>query len=109
MKKNFSNLHEFIDELEKEGELLRFTGEVSSRLEITEITDRMSKLPGGGKAILFENVKDSEFPVLINQFGSTKRINMALGSTSLDVLAGRLHDIINMKPPKSFIDRKSVV
>lgn len=105
MKKNFSNLHEFIDELEKEGELLRFTGEVSSRLEITEITDRMSKLPGGGKAILFENVKDSEFPVLINQFGSTKRINMALGSTSLDVLAGRLHDIINMKPPKSFMDK----
>ncbi len=105
MKNNFSNIHEFIDELEKEGELLRFTEEVSSRLEITEITDRMSKLPEGGKAILFEKVKDSEFPVLMNQFGSTRRINMALGSTSLDELAGRLHDIINMKPPKTFSDK----
>lgn len=105
MKKNFRNLHEFIDELEREGELIRFSEPVSNRLEITEITDRMSKLPGGGKAILFENVNGSEFPVLMNQFGSTKRINMALGSSSLDGLAGRLHDIINMKPPKSFMEK----
>ena len=98
MKTNYRNIHEFIDELEKAGELIRFREPVSSRLEITEITDRMSKLPGGGKAILFENVKDSEFPVLMNQFGSEKRINMALGSRSLDELAGRLQAIINMKP-----------
>lgn len=105
MKKNYRNLNEFINELEKENELIRFTEPVSSRLEITEITDRMSKLPGGGKAILFENVKGYEYPLLINQFGSTKRINMALGSESLDALAGRLHDIINTKPPKTLMDK----
>ncbi len=105
MKKNYRNLNEFINELEKENELIRFINPVSNKLEITEITDRMSKLPGGGKAILFENVEGYEYPLLINQFGSTKRINMALGSESLDALAGRLHDIINTKPPKSFIDK----
>jgi 4-hydroxy-3-polyprenylbenzoate decarboxylase len=105
MKKNYRNLNEFINELEKERELVRFTEPVSNRLEITEITDRMSKLPDGGKAILFENVKGYEYPLLINQFGSTKRINMALGSESLDALAGRLHDIINTKPPKTLIDK----
>lgn len=102
MKKNYRNLHEFIDELEKEGQLIRFNEPVSNVLEITEITDRMSKLPGGGKAILFENVSGYKYPILINQFGSTKRINMALGSESLDSLAGRLQDIINTKPPKTF-------
>ncbi len=105
MKKNYQNLAEFINELEKENELVRFREPVSNRLEITEITDRMSKLPGGGKAILFENVTGYEYPVLINQFGSTKRINMALGSESLDALAGRLHDIINTKPPKTLTDK----
>jgi len=105
MKKNYRNLNEFINELEKENELIRFTEPVSNRLEITEITDRMSKLPGGGKAILFENVAGYEYPILINQFGSTRRINMALGSENLDALAGRLHDIINTKPPKTFMDK----
>ncbi len=105
MKLNYRNLTEFINELEKENELIRFSEPVSNRLEITEITDRMSKLPGGGKAILFENVAGYNYPLLINQFGSTKRINMALGSESLDALAGRLHDIINTKPPKTFSDK----
>jgi 4-hydroxy-3-polyprenylbenzoate decarboxylase len=105
MKKNYCNLSDFISELGKENELVRFKEPVSNRLEITEITDRMSKLPGGGKAILFENVSGYEYPLLINQFGSTKRINMALGSESLDALAGRLHDIINTKPPKTFLDK----
>ncbi len=105
MKLNYRNLTEFINELEKENELVRFKEPVSNRLEITEITDRISKLPEGGKAILFENVAGYEYPVLINQFGSTKRINMALGSESLDALAGRLHDIINTKPPKTFADK----
>ncbi len=105
MKKNYRNLNEFIDALESENELVRFTEPVSNVLEITEITDRMSKLKDGGKAILFENVTGYDYPVLINQFGSLKRINMALGSESLDQLAGRLHDIINMKPPKTFFDK----
>lgn len=105
MKKNYRSLSDFINELEKENELVRFTEPVSNVLEITEITDRMSKLPGGGKAILFENVAGYRYPVLINQFGSIKRINMALGSPSLDALSGRLQDIINTKPPKTFIEK----
>ena len=109
MKKNYRNLTDFITELEKENELIRFTEPVSNRLEITEITDRMSKLPGGGKAILFENVTGYEYPVLINQFGSTKRINMALGCESLDGLAGRLQDIINTKPPKTFMEKVNLL
>ena len=105
MKKNYKDLHEFISHLEMEGQLLRIKDPVSNILEITEITDRMSKMPGGGKALLFENVKGYNFPVITNQFGSIRRINMALGSSSLDELAGRLHSIINMKPPVSLMDK----
>jgi len=105
MKKNYRDLHEFISHLEMEGQLLRIKDPVSNILEITEITDRMSKMPGGGKALLFENVKGYNFPVITNQFGSIRRINMALGSSSLDELAGRLHSIINMKPPVTLMDK----
>jgi len=105
MKKNYKDLHEFISHLEMEGQLLRIKDPVSNILEITEITDRMSKMPGGGKALLFENVKGYNFPVITNQFGSIRRINMALGSSSLDELAGRLHSIINMKPPVTLMDK----
>ncbi|HRU66457.1 MAG TPA: menaquinone biosynthesis decarboxylase [Spirochaetota bacterium] len=105
MKKNYKDLHEFISHLEMEGQLLRIKDPVSNILEITEITDRMSKMPGGGKALLFERVKGYNFPVITNQFGSIRRINMALGSSSLDELAGRLHSIINMKPPVTLMDK----
>jgi len=105
MKKNYKDLHEFISHLEMEGQLLRIQDPVSNILEITEITDRMSKMPGGGKALLFERVKGYNFPVITNQFGSIRRINMALGSSSLDELAGRLHSIINMKPPVTLMDK----
>ena len=105
MKKNYRDLHEFISHLEMEGQLLRIKDPVSNILEITEITDRMSKMPGGGKALLFERVKGYNFPVITNQFGSIRRINMALGSSSLDELAGRLHSIINMKPPVTLMDK----
>jgi len=109
MKKNYQNLSDYINELEKENELIRFRKPVSNILEITEITDRMSKLPGGGKAVLFENVTGYEYPLLINQFGSTKRINMALGSKNLGALAGRLQQILNTKPPKSFIEKMKIL
>jgi len=105
MKKNYKDLHEFISHLEMEGQLLRIKDPVSNILEITEITDRMSKMPGGGKALFFEKVKGYNFPVITNQFGSIRRINMALGSSSLDELAGRLHSIINMKPPVTLMDK----
>ena len=70
---NYFSLREFIDRLESENELIRIQEQVSPILEIAEITDRVSKQPGGGKALLFENVEGSSMPVLINAFGSKKK------------------------------------
>ena len=102
MKSAYQNLGEFISELEKAGELLRVKAPVSSELEITCITDLASKAPGGGKALLFEHVRESRFPVLTNAFGSERRICMALGTDSLDSLAQRLDRFVRIGPPKSF-------
>jgi 4-hydroxy-3-polyprenylbenzoate decarboxylase len=101
----YRDLHGFVDRLEKEGELRRVTGEVSSELEITEITDRMSKSPGGGKALLFENVKDSRFPVLTNAFGSDRRMAMALETDSPDELAERISGLLKMTMPSTFMGK----
>ena len=71
----FQELYKFIEKLEDQGELIRIKEYVYPILEISEITDRVSKMPGGGKALLFEN-NGTGFPLLINAFGSEKRINM---------------------------------
>jgi 4-hydroxy-3-polyprenylbenzoate decarboxylase len=104
MKHNYQNLQEFMLELDKAGELQRIKAGVSRELEITQITDLASKSPGGGKALLFERVLDSPFPVLTNAFGSERRICMALGVTDLDTLAERLRSFVSMEPPKSLRD-----
>ena len=72
----YSGLTDFIDDLEKKNELRRIKTFVDPVLEITEITDRVTK--SGGKALLFENT-GTEFPLLINAFGSDKRMAMAIG------------------------------
>ena len=82
---SYKNLKEFITALDKAGELKRVSIEVDPYLEITEIADRMSKTYG--PAILFENTKNSSFPLLINAFGSFKRMEMALNCKSLDDIA----------------------
>jgi 4-hydroxy-3-polyprenylbenzoate decarboxylase len=74
----YRNLQEFVEQLEREGELIRVSAPVSSRFEIAELTDRVAKSNGGGKALLFENT-DSDFPVLTNMMGSSRRMAMALG------------------------------
>lgn len=79
---SYSGLTDFITELEKKKELLRVKAFVDPVLEITEITDRVTKA-GGGKALLFEN-NGTEFPVLINAFGSDSRMAMAIGRNNLD-------------------------
>ena len=101
MKRAYQNLGEFISELERAGELLRIKAPVSCDLEITHITDLASKARGGGKALLFENVRESRFPVLTNAFGSERRICMALGTDSLDGLARRIERFVRIEPPKS--------
>ena len=81
----YENIRDFIALLEKQGELIRVKAEVEAELEIAEITDRVSKQKGAeNKALLFERVKGSAFPVLTNAFGSLKRICSALEVDSLD-------------------------
>ena len=63
MKASFRNLTQFVEVLERAGELVRIKESVSADLEISEITDRVSKMPDGGKALLFENVNASSMPV----------------------------------------------
>ena len=76
----FKDLREFISALEKRGLLKRIQAEVDCALEITEITDRVSKMEGAGNvALLFENVKGYNMPVLMNAFGTMERMALALG------------------------------
>lgn len=91
----YQDLREFIDRLESEGELKRISVEVDPELEITEITDRVSK--AHGPALLFENVKGSKMPVLINAFGSRKRMAMALGVKDLEDIAQEISEILDIK------------
>jgi 4-hydroxy-3-polyprenylbenzoate decarboxylase len=104
MKTAFQNLRDFVVSLENAGELQRIQSPVSRDLEITQITDLACKSRGGGKALLFENVVGSEFPVLTNAYGSERRICMALGVPDLDALGARLRRFIQMEPPKSWRD-----
>lgn len=106
---NYPSLREFIDRLDREGELLRIKESVSPILEITEITDRVSKQPGGGKALLFENVEGSSMPVLINAFGSTKRMNMALGVHDIEDIPKRIERYIKIPPPATLLDKAKLL
>ncbi len=95
------DLRQFIDALRKEGELVEIDEPVDPELEITEITDRVSK--AGGAALLFRNPKGSTMPVLINQFGSMKRMSMALGGQDLDAIAEQLGGVLEMQVPQGIV------
>ena len=93
----FKDLREFIDELEQRGLLKRITAEVDCELEITEITDRVSKMEGEKNvALLFENVKGYDMPVLMNAFGSMERMAIALGVEKLDDVGDELREILKL-------------
>lgn len=100
-------LREFITKLEASGELQRISCEVDPRFEITEITDRISKMEGGGKALLFERVRGSEYPVLMNMMGSDRRMAMALGVDNLDDISKRIDKLLKdaMSPKNSLMDK----
>jgi 4-hydroxy-3-polyprenylbenzoate decarboxylase len=89
----YSGLNEFVSELEKKGELHRIKVFVDPLLEISEITDRITK--NSGKALLFEN-NGTKFPVLINAFGSDKRIAMALRKNDISEAGNDLEEIYNL-------------
>jgi len=105
----YPSLIEFIERLEIDGELLRIKESVSPILEIAEITDRVSKKPRGGKALLFENVEGSSMPVLINAFGSTKRMNLALGVHNIEDIAKRIESYIKIPPPTTLLDKAKLL
>src|SRR2546421_4795946 len=98
-----SDLRAWIALLEREGELVRIAAEVDPDLEITEITDRTVK--ARGPALLFENVKGSQHPLLINQFGTERRMCMAFDAPSLDAVATKLTDVLEMQPPSGLVDK----
>jgi 4-hydroxy-3-polyprenylbenzoate decarboxylase len=119
----YDDLRDWIKTLEKAGELRRIGEEVSPELEIAEITDRVSKIGAkacagagvkgsagnyapGGPALLFENVKDHPgHKVFINQFGSERRMALALGVERLDEIAERITGLMNVKSPEGFLDK----
>ena len=120
----YDDLREWIAALDRAGELKKIRTEVDPILEITEITDRVSKGNGqvgtdaiagpagrspaapGGPALLFQNIKG--YPgsqVLINQFGSARRMNLALAVNSLDEVADRIRAFMDVKSPQGFLDK----
>ena len=100
----FNDLSEFIAVLDKERELCRVTESVSPDLEIAAVTDRVSKSPGGGPALLFEQPAGYDIPVAINLFGSLKRMCLALGVETLDELAREIEELTSPKMPAGLVD-----
>jgi 4-hydroxy-3-polyprenylbenzoate decarboxylase len=102
----FKNFQQFIDVLERENELVRIKTFVDPHLEISEITDRISKTPGGGKALLFENT-GYDFPVLMNAYGSEKRMCLALGVNHLDDVAKEIEQLFHLlsSPKEGILDK----
>ncbi|SHJ27340.1 4-hydroxy-3-polyprenylbenzoate decarboxylase [Geosporobacter subterraneus DSM 17957] len=90
----YKDLQDFIRQLDEKGLLKRIKIEVDSELEITEIADRISKQYG--PALLFENVKGSPYPVLINAMGTYERMSMALGVEKLDDIGNDIEEFIDM-------------
>ena len=120
----YASLRDFADALERAGELSRVSAPVSPILEISEITDRLSKTPAphaskhakafdphhahlGGPALLFENVDGSSMPVLINAFGSYRRMEMALACTDggFEALAEKVAKLVKPEPPTGLMEK----
>ena len=102
----FESFREFVQELDRAGELIPISPPVATELEITELADRQMKSPGGGKALLIQkptvNGQVSPFPLAINTMGSWKRMAMSLGANSVDEVAAELGSLMKAKPPMSF-------
>jgi 4-hydroxy-3-polyprenylbenzoate decarboxylase len=103
----YQNLQEFVSALERAGELKRIKAPVSAELEIAQITDRVSK--AHGPALLFENVKGHSIPLLINAFGSNKRMAMALGVDELDSIGREIDEIIHMPLPTGIVEKLKMI
>src|SRR5580765_1530983 len=111
---------DFVDLLERNGEVARVKTRVSPMLEVAEIADRMSKTPAphgneemdrnpaarlGGKALLFESVEGSDIRLAINTFGSYWRVNQALGTENLEALAARVQQLVKPEIPTTLLEK----
>src|SRR5271168_4314344 len=106
----FTDLREFIGTLQQAGEIITVNCPVSPHLEIAEITDRASKSSNGmNKALLFTNVKGYDMPLLINAFGSMRRMCMALEVDHLDEIAARIKHLVKPKVPESFLEKLALL
>lgn len=122
----FSDLQSFVAELEHRGQLRRIAAPVDSILEISAVADRVMKAPSpeglagapetdpvhgaqGGVALLFENVKGSRVPVLINAYGSYARVRLALGCDDLEALADRVQQLIKPEVPTSLLEKMKMI
>lgn len=99
----YRDLRAFLTRLEKEGELKRIRAEVDPVLEITEITDRVTK--AGGPALLFERPKGSSVPLVINLLGTQRRVNLALDVEDIDEVAARVRSFLDVQTPQGFLDK----
>lgn len=99
----YRDLRAFLARLEREGELKRISAEVDPVLEITEITDRVTK--AGGPALLFERPRGSTVPVVINLLGSRRRVNLALDVDDIDQVANRVRSFLDVQTPQGFLDK----
>jgi len=101
----YDSFGQFVQALEKAGELKRIRRPIATELEITELADREMKSPGGGKALLIEQPtiagQPSPFPLAINAFGSHRRMALSLGADSVDAVAAELASLLKARPPTS--------
>lgn len=100
----YSDFQDFLNRLEREGELKRIRVPVDPYLEITEVADRVMKMEDGGPALLFEKPTGKEIPLAINVFGSRKRMSMALGVTDLEEIACEIEDLLKPDVPRGMLN-----
>ena len=103
----YNSMTDFVQVLAKQGELKRITYPVKAELEVTEIADRVMK--SNGPALLFENIVGKQIPLLINAFGSMRRMALALGVDDVEEIAREIEKLIRTKPPKSLKDKLSLL
>jgi 4-hydroxy-3-polyprenylbenzoate decarboxylase len=108
------NLHDFLQAIDRIGELVRVTQPVRARLEVAEIADRVMKSPGGGPALLFEHVllddgRRSPMPVAINLYGSMRRMCLALGVERLDDVGDRISEMLELKVPEGLFGKLAML
>ncbi|MBA3467475.1 MAG: menaquinone biosynthesis decarboxylase, partial [Gemmatimonadaceae bacterium] len=111
---SLDNLADFIAAIDAAGELTRIKHPVAARLELCEIADRVMKQPGGGNALIFENVTldgggRSEYPVAINLFGSMRRMSLSLGVDNLDDVGKRITQLLDLKVPEGLLGKLSML